>query len=454
VDQITEKLPYAADAERAVLGAMLVSREALETATEKLQRFDDAFYLPAYREIFASILSLAKTGLPVDQFTLAEQLRKSGSLEKIGGEDSLSALVLDADVSGNVKHHCNIVLEKAKKRRLMAIFAEAGALCKETGSTLTDVIAGVQNQLQSLETVAVESRSRAFKDIMLDAYGWLAEKAQASGPMGISSGIPRLNKNIDGWQKDRLYIIAAKTGKGKSALALNFALNASLGQHPTLVFSLEMGDIEVGVRALSSTLSMDLSEIQYKKPNDKRWTAILNASAMLGERKIFVNDTPGLSIDDMSAEIRRMKREHGIEMVIVDYLQLMEGKRTNSREQEVASISRGLKLLAKAHHIPVVALSQFSRKADDKDSEEPQLSWLRESGSIEHDADVVIFIHEPSEDAKTNYKVDEDRKDLYRLRELIVKKNRGGKVGKVIVVWKEESLTFREAIYSKSQQEG
>ncbi len=429
--------------ERCVLGAMLFEEEAIDIAIEELTQ--ESFYKPANGIIFEAIKNLRISGSPADQLTITEELRKQGMLDKIGGKTVIASISGEITSAANIKSHISILNEKASKRKLISITTAFKAMCYEDNSESEEIASQLYMQAVAILDKKKETPYRTMATIIRDAYDWIIKKAHQTGTMGISTGLSRLDKFIDGWQDGNLYIVAGKTSKGKSALATNsFALNAAKAGIPTGLFSLEMSDIQIGVRIISKEAKMDLSGVQYQPPTQVQWEEISAACNRINTLPLVIDETPGMSIAQIGSRIRKMQRDKNIKLVIVDYLQLMEGKKTNSREQEVASISRGLKLLAKSLHIPIIALSQLSRKADESDIAEPQLSFLRESGALEMDSDTVIFIHDACDKVKQDYPINGDKQNI---RELIIAKNRGGKTGKLFVLWKPELVSFFDIEY-------
>ncbi|MFH1230957.1 MAG: replicative DNA helicase [Planctomycetota bacterium] len=436
--------PNDPEIERSVLGEMVFDVEALDIAIEEL--LDDAFYRPNNSIVFNAIKSLRLENKPADQLSITEELRKCGNLEKIGGEQTIAGICSAWVSAANIKSHIDILNEKANKRKLIGLTNAVHSMCYEDGGDVEEIASILYLKATEIIDKKKEVPYRSFAEIIRDAHEWIIRKSEQSGTMGISTGLSRLDKYTDGWQDGKLYILAGKTGQGKSALAINsFVLNAAKHGVNTGVFSLEMGDIEIGVRSISGEARMDLSSVQYNKPKDEDWVRISDACARLYSLPIVIDETPGISIAQIGSKIRRMQRDKGVKLVIVDYLQLMGGKESKSREQEVGSISRGLKLLAKSLHIPIIAISQLSRKAGDENEYiEPQLSFLRESGSLEMDADMVIFIHEASDETKQGYNINGDKENI---REIIIRKHRGGKTGKIYAIWRPEFLSFYDVEY-------
>lgn len=432
-------MPQAPDIERAVLSAMLFDAEAIDIASEALT--PDSFYRTENMIIFEAIRDMRLSGGNIDFLTLCDELRKRGLLERIGGEPTVAAISSEI-VSYNTAAHCDILNNRLARRKLIALSASVRAMCQEDSCDPEFVASEMYMQSVAIMDGTKEAEYTSMSSLVHEAHEWLIQKSSSTGTMGIPTGLKSLDRYIDGWQNGNLYILAGKTGQGKSALAENsFALEAALHGVPTAIFSLEMNAVQICVRMLASNAKMDLSDIQYQKPTQNEWDRIGETCSRLSQIPLYIDDTPGIQINQLGAKIRRLQRDKGVKLVIVDYLQLMEGKRTNSREQEVASISRGLKLLAKSLNIPIVALSQFSRKADHDEKARPQPSWLRESGAIEQDADGILFIWNATDEQKKDY-TDIDKPE--NVREIIIGKNRGGKVGIVLTRWTPEHTRFND----------
>jgi len=427
--------PQAPDIERAVLGAMLFEKEAIDIAAETIGTGTDVFYKPAHGIIFDAIVSLHNETSVVDQLTLTEELRTRGLLEKIGGEGAIASLCGEINPSANTAAHCKILREKAALRKLIAITTSIRGMCCQANAD-PDELASLM-YLQSVAVMDTQDAKpyRTISEVVLDAYDWLAQKANQSGTMGVPTGLKLLDKYTDGWHPGDLIAMAGETGKGKSALAINrFALKAAESGIPTVVFSLEMSDVQIGVRLVSGEARMDLSAVQYNKPTAQQWQTISNACSKLGRLPLYIDETPGINIGQIGAKIRRLQRDKGVKLVIVDYLQLMEGKSdAQNREREVASISRGLKLLAKSLKVPVIALSQLN-----------EAGKLRESRAIEQDTDKIIIITDPTESERSQFGFGENAQFI---RGLNIQKNRGGKTGKIFIRWIPEHVTFVDLDY-------
>ena len=426
--------PQARDIERAIIGAMLIDRECIGLVTEHITEQD--FYAPANAAIFAMLVELDTKGIPTDQLTVSEELRKIDKLDMIGGERTLSGLISETASSANVIYHCRAVKDKYIKRRIItscnAIIGDAYE-GKKDGDEL----------LFSMERLISEVGGGVIKDDDYSAIGdnlveLLAEisKNNTEGHRfpGIDTGMPKLNGYLGGFQKGRVTIIAGKTSEGKSALALEFAITAAQHGHPVGIISLEMTTAEIRVRTLQNQSLFSLNEGYSRKIEAEEMRLLSDGANRMYTLPLYVSDKGGLTITELLSRTKRMCKEKNIEMLIVDYLQLVVGRGT-SREQEVANVSRNLKALALQLDISVIALSQFSRAADRRDGS-PELSDLRESGAIEQDADTVLMVYSRHKSIEDEDYHDYSQGDLNKnIRELFIKKNRGGATNKKILLY-------------------
>ena len=421
------------DIERAILGAMLIDQDAIGVALE--EKVDETYFFEASHSlIFRAIKSLYLEDNPVDQLTVSENLRKNKCLDLVGGEMTIGGLVSDTVSAANIKYHITILADKLLKRRLAMI----GTTTKSDAESTLDgqvVLDKLENEIIKLQEEKPSGSMVKISDSIGLAVEHLAKLATTTGFVsGVETGFPKINMYTGGWQAGNMIVIAGRPAQGKSALSVTLAVNAAKAGVGVAFFSLEMSLLELDDRMLSLESGFDTSSLNYQKPEAKDWNRISEAANTLHNLPMWKDDTSGLTIGELSARAKRLKKQENIGLIIVDYLQLMSGN-GESRQQEVATISRGLKTLAKNLKIPVIALSQLNRKLEDE-KREPELSDLKESGSIEQDADKVIFVHNP------NYQ-NFEHKDLqnydfpdlpaWAIRKLIMKKNRQGRVGNVFV---------------------
>lgn len=436
--------PHSLEAERSVLGGILIDNTAIDRIIDVNLAADD-FYKEAHRLVFRSLFELHSRGEPADLVTITNALRSGGNLEKCGGASYLSSLVEQEFSAANVPHHARIVREKAILRRLINANAEISS----------EAFTGVEDQEQFLEEVEKkifeitdQKSSHAFdpvKEILLRNFQQIEELAQKKdGLTGVPSGFPDLDRETSGFQQSQLIIIAARPGMGKTSLMLNMALaSAEATKLPVAMFSMEMSKEELTMRLLATESEVDSHRLKTGRLQEPDWKKLQRAAGKLAECPIFIDDTPALNVFEIKSRARRLQSLHGgLSLVMVDYLQLsrgttMRGNQAN-REQEIAEISRGLKALAKELRVPVIAASQLNRGVENRQDKRPMLSDLRESGAIEQDADIVLFIHREEQYQKGQVSPDEKG-----MAELIIGKHRAGSVGTVKLTWIGQYTKFK-----------
>lgn len=428
-------LPHDVEAERAVLGAVLVEPTALLVAIEQLVAED--FYLDQHREIFQACITLHERGQSPDLITVTNFLREEQLLERVGGVSAVSALVDAVPDLAHVLHYSEIVRDKAVKRQLIGA---ARSILDTAGGDVGEAKAAVELAQKAINHIAEGAIGGGLVPIASLATREMEnlEKAQAtrSTLTGIDTGLFRLNDLTSGLQNTDLVILAARPSMGKTSLAMNVCTHAAIrGGKKVAVFSLEMSAEQLVRRILAAEARVDQRRLATGYLSRDDWPALAEAAGRLKGVSLWIDDTPGATVLDISAKTRRLKQEHGVDLVMVDYLQLMSGGgRFTSRNEEVSAISRGLKGIAKDLDVPLLVLSQLSRRPDQRGNDHrPQLSDLRESGSIEQDADVVMFIVRPSV-----YDAEADR----RHAELIVAKQRNGPTGEIELVFQHEYTRF------------
>jgi replicative DNA helicase len=417
--------PQAIEIEEAVLGAMLIEKEALAKALEVLD--DTAFYKPAHQKIFKALIELFNRSEPVDLITLTEELRRQGELEHVGGEYYLSELTTKVSSAANVEYHAHIVLERALMRQLIQASSEVATRAfSETEDALglldeaEQKIFNISEQRMKKSFIAMDTAVHQTMEMLQSIHG------KHGGVTGVPSGFHKLDELTGGFQSSDFIIIAGRPSMGKTAFALSIARNAALhGDKPTAVgmFSLEMSTQQLVMRLMCAEARVDAHKVRTGRLPEDEWKKLSRSVGRLYTAKIFIDDTPGLNILELRAKARRLKVEHNIGLLIVDYLQLMQGPRNiQSREQEISSISRSLKGLAKELNLPVIALSQLNRSVESRNDKRPALSDLRESGAIEQDADVVMFVNRPE-----MFGIQEDEGESTEgLAEIIIGKQRNG----------------------------
>ena len=421
--------PYSEDAEQAVLAAMLIDQDAVMRAVEVVD--DTMFYAERHRRLFRAMMSITERGSVVDPLTLADELARKSELESAGGKDYIGFLVDAVPTAANVEYHAKIVKEKALLRRLIEVSTEIVGEAFNGGHTADELLDLAE---QKIFQVAQQRTSEGFSRIKELAWSTMEriEAIHAGGEAitGVPSGFTDLDDLTSGFQPSDLVIVAARPSMGKTAFVLNIAQYAAIEKERTVaVFSLEMSKESLVQRMLTAEARIDAQKLRKGMLRDDDFPRLARAAGILTHAPIWIDDTAGITLLEMRSKARRLKADQGLDMLIVDYLQLMQGpSNSESRQQEVSQISRGLKALAKELSVPVIALSQLSRAPEQRagDSKRPQLSDLRESGAIEQDADLIMFIYRPE---VYEGPVDKDGNSLEGKAEIIIGKQRNGPIG-------------------------
>ncbi len=415
-------------AEQAVLGSMLADKEAVVKAIEILKPQD--FYREDHKEIYSAMLDLYSIGEPIDFLTLRNSLEQRGTLEKVGSDLFLSSLIDSVPTTSNIESYVKIVEEKSTIRNLIKVANDIIAMGYANTEEVNNIIEQTEKRifevLQNRNTRAYAS----IKDILIDTFDKIEELYKKKSKIsGLESGFNDLDLKTSGLKPSELLIIAARPAMGKSAFALNIAHHvAQKEKSPVMIFSLEMSKEQIVNRLLCSEAEVDSMKVGTGDLDSDDWIKLGKASGTLADTPIYIDDTPGLSAAELRAKCRKAKLEKDIGLIIIDYLQLMESKgKTESRQNEISEISRSLKILAKELNVPVIALSQLSRAPDARADHRPMLSDLRESGSIEQDADIVMFLYRDE-----YYNPDTEKKNI---SEVIIAKNRSGSTGTVELAW-------------------
>lgn len=433
--------PQAIEVEQAVLGSMLIDKEAVPKALEVLDQ--DSFYRDAHAKIFQAMASLFDKSEPIDVTTVSEELRRRVQLEAVGGAYYLTDLTMKVTSAANVERHAYIVLEKAILRRLIEASSE---IAKRSYNPAEDPLELLDEAEQSIFRIAerrLKKSSLSLSKAVAETFEMLERiHGQRGGVIGVPSGFTYLDNLTGGFQQSDLIIIAGRPSQGKTALVLSVARNAAIDHGiPVGIFSLEMASQQLVLRLLAAEARVDAHKLRTGRLSDEEWPKLSTKAHRLAEAKIFIDDTPALGILELRAKARRLKAEHNIGLVIVDYLQLMQGPRdAENREKEISMISRSLKALAKELAIPVIALSQLSRAVEARSGRRPVLSDLRESGAIEQDADVVVFVHRPEIYGERFF--DDGQTPSEGLAEIIVGKQRNGPTGQLKLSFIKEYARF------------
>ncbi len=427
--------PHNIEAEQSVLGSMILSKEAINTVVEIIR--PDDFYKAAHSEIYEAILILFNKNEPVDIITLSEELKRRSTLENIGGLTYIANLSSSIATTANVKYYCHIVEEKSILRRLISSCDDVIVKSYEDSDEVNSIIEKAEKAIFDITQGRHREGFAPLNEVLLDSFSQIEERAANKDSLtGITSGFVDLDSKLSGFQKSDLVLLAARPSMGKTALALNLAANAALkGKAKVAIFSLEMSKEQLVQRMIASTAHVDLTKIISGNLAENEWLDIINSIGPLSQGQIYIDDTAGISMMEMKAKCRRLKVEKGLDMVIIDYLQLMQSDhRSESRQQEISAISRGLKILAKEMECPVLALSQLSRAPDLRADHRPMLSDLRESGAIEQDADIVLFLYRDEQ-----YNPDTEKKNI---GEVLISKHRNGPTGSIELVYKKEYTKF------------
>ncbi|OGM57509.1 replicative DNA helicase [Candidatus Woesebacteria bacterium RIFCSPLOWO2_01_FULL_37_19] len=399
--------PHSPEAEESVLGALLLDRDAIIAIAEFLRPED--FYDDRHKEVYICALELYEERVPIDVLTISEKLKKRKVLKKIGGAGYLVELVNQVPTAAHVEHYGKIVKDAATKRSLMKAASKLVELSMDEGLAAEELLDKAESEVFSLTQRQLGGSFTAVREALSDSFDRLDElHKQAGGLRGITTGFSELDDTLAGFQKSNLIILASRPGVGKTSLALNIAQNLAVKENrPVGLFSLEMSKEELVDRLLVAQADIDAWRLKTGKLSEEDFTNLSNAMGELAEAPIYIDDTPALSILEMRTKARRLQIEHGVDLIIVDYLQLARSRRLENRVQEVSEISQGLKNLARELKIPVLALSQLSRAVEQRGGQKrPQLADLRESGSIEQDADVVMFIWREDEENLENIILD------------------------------------------------
>ena len=433
-----ERMPPASvEAEQAVLGAMLLKPEAVTTAAEELSA--DEFYRETHRLIFEAMMELKERTEPVDLVTLTEQLKKADKLAKIGGIPALSLIANSVPTAANVHYHARIVHEKAQLRSLISAATEIAGAAYESADEVEDIMDNAEKRILA---VSSGKRSKDFvplQEILLDTLEQIDARYNNKGSItGLPTGFTELDHLTAGLQKSDLILVAARPSMGKTAFTLNIAAHVVLrAREPVAFFSLEMSKEQLVQRLLCSEGRIDSQRLRVGELEEKEWGDLIDTANRLSAAPLYIDDTPSITVMELRSKARRLKAEHGLSLIVIDYLQLMQGrasKNGDNRQQEISEISRSLKALARELNVPVIALSQLSRSVESRQVKRPMLSDLRESGSLEQDADIVMFLYrEDYYDPETENK---------NITEVIIAKHRNGPVDTVDLTFLKQFTKF------------
>ena len=426
--------PQVIELEEAVLGAMMIDKKGVDDVIDILQ--PDAFYKDAHKHIFEAIIQLFTETQPIDLLTVSAQLKKNAKLELAGGDFYLIQLTQKISSSAHIEFHSRIILQKFIQRSLIRLSSEIIEESYDESTDVFELLDRAESKLYEVTQGNVKRSSETAQSLVIQAKKRIEEIAGKEGLSGVATGFDKLDKITSGWQPSDLIIIAARPGMGKTAFVLSMARNVAIDfGHPVAFFSLEMSSVQLITRLISSETGLSSEKLRTGKLDPHEWEQLSTKVKNLEKAPLYIDDSPSLSIFDLRAKCRRLASQHGIKLIIIDYLQLMtaggNGKGGGNREQEISSISRNLKALAKELNVPVIALSQLSRAVETRGaSKRPLLSDLRESGAIEQDADIVSFIYRP-EYYKIDEWDDEEQSPTQGQGEFIIAKHRNGSLENV-----------------------
>ena len=430
--------PQNIEAEQSVLGAMLIKKEAITQAQELLR--PDDFYREAHRIVFETMLELAGDNEAVDLVTLTEALRKKEMLEKVGGISFITALANYVPTAANIVYHAQIVKEKSELRHLIDAATEIASAAYEATDDVKDIMDDAEKKILAVAANQTGGAFEPIRNIVIDTVGRVETLYENQGGLtGISTGFRDLDRDTSGLQKSDLILVAARPSMGKTAFTLNIATYAAMHGHTVAFFSLEMSKEQLAQRMLCSEGGIDSQRLRTGQLEDADWDRLINTADRVSKASIYIDDTAGINVMDLRSKARRLKAEHGLDLIVIDYLQLMQGRARSSsdnRQQEISEISRSLKALARELDVPVVALSQLSRSVESRTVKKPMLSDLRESGSLEQDADIVMFLYR-----EDYYDQETERKNI---TEVIIAKHRNGPIGTIELFFQKEFTKFRD----------
>ena len=447
-DSLGRLQPQELEFEKSVLGALLLEKDAYSLISDILT--PESFYDPRNQKVYSAISKLHVAQHPVDILTVVEQLRTDGTFDEVGGVAYLSSLTQNIVSSSHIEYHARVIAQKSTARELISYSANVQDKAFDPTQDIDELMQEAEGSLFKLSQKKLKKDYQQIDSVITEAYEMLHKAAERTdGMSGIASGFHALDRMTSGWQNSDLVILAARPAMGKTAFALSMAKNIAVDQNiPVALFSLEMSNVQLINRVIVNTCEIKGEKIKSGQLEDYEWAQLDNKIKDLIGKPMFVDDTPSLSVFELRTKARRLVKEHGVKLIMIDYLQLMNasGMSFGSRQEEVSTISRSLKGLAKELNIPILALSQLNRGVENRpggentlDSKRPQLSDLRESGAIEQDADMVIFIHRPE---YYSLNKDENGNDLRGKAVIIIAKHRNGAVGDVLLNFKGQYARF------------
>lgn len=426
-------ITISASAEQSVLGSILLDNDAIIEVSNMLSK--DDFSYDAHKFIYSSMLDLYASSTPIDFVTLTNNIKNSINIEDVGGYEYISKLPSMPDYSKNITYYAQIVKEKSTLRKLITT-SQLIIENAKSGKSAEEILYFAEEKIFNISQQKAKNSLNPLKDVLIETYGVIEQNYKNKGSMtGITTGFIDLNHITNGLQKTDLILIAARPATGKTAFALNLAHNASKTGKKVAIFSLEMSETQLAQRILSAESKVELKKLKTGELEEDDWQKLVNAISVMTKYPIYINDTAGINLVEIRSQCRKLKAQQGLDMVVIDYLQLMESEsKTENRQQEISKISRGLKILAKEIQCPIIALSQLSRAPEQRTNHRPMLSDLRESGAIEQDADIVMFLYRDE-----IYHPDTEKKNI---TEVILAKHRSGEIGTVELAWHGKNQLF------------
>ncbi len=441
MDNIARIPPHHIEAEQSILGALLIDRNSLSEVSGRLK--SEEFYLEKHKEIYEAIVSLYEDSLPVDIVTVSDALLRRGTLEKVGDLDYIAQLANNIPTTANVMHYVDIVQDKALLRKLIQVSGDIMDTAYQGATEAVEVLNQAEKSVFDISQGMNRTGLEHINSVLDTTFSQLEELCQNKGELtGVPSGFIDLDRKTSGFQNSDLILVAARPAMGKTSFVLNIAANAALRGFPVAIFSLEMSKTQLVNRILSLESMVELEKMRTGKLEADDWKKIGFSLGPLSKSPIYIDDNASINTMEMMSKLRKLKLDKGLGLVIIDYLQLMEGrKRSENRQQEISDISRSLKIMAKELNVPVIALSQLSRAPEMRNDHRPVLSDLRESGAIEQDADMVMFLYRDD-----YYDEDSEKRNIV---EVIIAKHRNGSTGTVELAWIPQYTKFGNRMYDE-----
>ena len=443
---IKRVLPHSIEAEQSVIGSMIIDREAIVVASEIVT--GDDFYNKQYGVVFETMVELNESGRPVDMVTLQDKLKEKDVPSEVSSLEFVRDIITAVPTSANIRHYANIVAEKSILRKMIRLNEEIENLCYSGKESMEFILEDAEKRIFDLVQKRNSGEFVPIRQVVMNALKKIESASKSTGRVtGVATGFYDLDFKTSGMQPADLVLIAARPSMGKTAFVLNIAQHVAFRLNETVaIFSLEMSKEQLVNRMFSLESNVDAQNLRNGTLSDAEWEKLIESAGVIGKSNLIIDDTAGISISELRSKCRKFKLEHNLKMIIIDYLQLMSGSgRSESRQQEISEISRSLKSLARELNVPVLALSQLSRAVEQRPDKRPMMSDLRESGAIEQDADVIMFIYRDD-----YYNKDSEKKGI---SEIIIGKQRNGPIGTVELVWLPEYTKFANKAHDRDQHD-